>query len=262
MTHTDTFSDGATEHATLQVSAPAPGLSERYRFVPTQQIIAELGGHGFVPVSYQEQRVYKAQRRGFQKHMVRLRRAKERLRVRDSVAEVVVVNSHDGSAALSLTAGIFRLVCSNGLMVSVKTIPEARIVHREYSGIRLKNAIEQIAGALPQIERTAELWQEQLLPQHRILEFAEQAARLRWPNKERRPHIDFSQLSAAKRSADAVNSIWNVYNRVQERLLQGGFEVTFGRNNAIRTARPLTGLERIITLNRDLWDLAASFATN
>ena len=262
MVLTDTFFDGATEHATLQVSAPAPGLSERYHFVPTQEIIAELGGHGFVPVSYQEQRVNKAQRRGFQKHMVRLRRAKERLRVRDSVAEVVVVNSHDGSAALSLTAGIFRLVCSNGLMVSVKTIPEARIVHREYSAIRLKNAIEQIAGALPQIERTAKLWQEQLLPQRRILEFAEQAAALRWPDKERRPHIDYAQLGAAKRPADATNSVWNVYNRVQERLVQGGFELTFGHNNAIRTARPLTGLERIITLNRDLWDLAASFASN
>lgn len=118
------------------------------------------------------------------------------------------------------------------------------------------------ADTAANIERTAELWQEQLLPQRRILEFAEQAAALRWPDKERRPHIDFSQLSAAKRPADATNSVWNVYNRVQERLVQGGFEVTFGHNNPVRMARPLTGLERIITLNRDLWDLAAHFATN
>lgn len=259
---TDTWAGAAAGHATLQASAAAPGLSQRYRFVPTQQIIAELGSHGFVPVSYQEKRVHKAQRRGFQKHMVRLRRAKERLRVRDSVAEVVLVNAHDGSAALSLSAGIYRVVCSNGLMVSVKTVPEARIVHREYSAIRLKNAIEQIACALPQIESIVQLWQKQILPQPRILEFAEKAAALRWPDKECLPQIDLAQLSAAKRAADAVNSLWSVYNRMQERLVLGGFEVTFGSNNAFRNARPLTGLERIIRLNRDLWDLAAGFAAN
>jgi len=44
--------------------APQPGVSERYAFVPTAQIVARLREVGWVPVSASEQRVRLDERRG------------------------------------------------------------------------------------------------------------------------------------------------------------------------------------------------------
>ena len=42
---------------------------------------------------------------------------------RDSVPEVVFLNSHDGTSAYQLRMGIFRVVCTNGLIVSRGCVP-------------------------------------------------------------------------------------------------------------------------------------------
>jgi hypothetical protein len=247
---------------TIRVTAPAPHVSARYHFVPTGRIINEMRKLDFVPVSYLEKQTIKASRRGFQKHIVRLRRAKQKIRVRDSVAELVVINSHDGSAALTLSAGIFRLVCANGLMASVTTVPEVRIVHREYSEARLQAGVETIARTLPLLDQQAELWGGLIMEDNNISEFAERALELRWPDSSKRPNILPGALTAARRREDATNSLWHVYNRVQEKLIHGGFEVTFGRRKHPEIARAIMGLDRIIGINRSLWDLAAEYAKN
>ena len=262
MNNTDFATQQQPAYETLQANMPGPGLSPRYRFVSTREIIAELQRAGFAPAHYQEQRVTSAARRGFQKHIVRLRRSKEPVRVRDSVAEIIVINSHDGSAALSLSAGIFRLVCSNGLMASVATIPEIRIVHREYSVARLQWGVERIAQQLPELEEKAETWQTMALPDAQMLEFAEAAVALRWPEVEKRPQVHLEELLIPKRDEDALDSLWNVYNRLQERIIRGGFEARFAGRKTMSLVRPVTGLDRTIELNRALWDTAMKFQQN
>lgn len=260
MTTTNISAMSINDRDTVQAKMPAPNVSTRYHFVSTQKIIAEMQKLDFMPVSYLEKRTVSANRRGFQKHIVRLRRSEQELRVRDSVAELVVVNSHDGSAALSLSAGIYRLVCSNGLMASVATVPEVRIVHREYSEARLQTGVETIARALPLLEQKAELWGGVTLARNTIHEFAECAVALRWPDVGKRPYVEYEHLAAPMRVEDADDSLWSVYNRIQEKLIHGGFEATFARRKNTSIARPVTGLDRIIEINRNLWDLAAEFA--
>jgi hypothetical protein len=48
-------------------AAPQPGVSERFAFVTTAQIVTRLREVGWVPVSAFEQRVRLDERRGFQK---------------------------------------------------------------------------------------------------------------------------------------------------------------------------------------------------
>ena len=54
---------------------PMQGLSGRYTFVPTARILADLRTQDWVPVSVEEQRIRTESRRGFQKHLIRLRQA-------------------------------------------------------------------------------------------------------------------------------------------------------------------------------------------
>ncbi len=262
MNQTDLFAQGAITPETLLNTNASPLVSPRYHFISTQSILSEMQKLEFKPVSYTEKRAVSPQRRGFQKHIVRLRRSHDVLQVRDSVAELVIVNSHDGSSALSLSAGIFRLVCSNGLMASLATVPEVRIIHRDYSLPRLQAGVEEIARQLPVLERQVDTWQILALRPARIAEFAERATALRWPTSKTQPRVAPAALTVAKRPEDSADTLWNVYNRVQEKLINGGFEVTFGSRKHPSIARAVTGIDRIIDINRTLWQLAAEYANN
>jgi Domain of unknown function (DUF932) len=111
----------------LMIEAPSAyadraydGTSRRYSFFPTDTVIEALRETGWAPVIAQEQRSRQEDRFGYQKHMVRFHRREElgRASLHDSRLELVLMNSHDGGCAFRLYAGVFRLVCSNGLVVS------------------------------------------------------------------------------------------------------------------------------------------------
>ena len=80
------------------------------------------------PLRAQEQSIRTEARRGFQKHVVRFARGEhlqtwEKNQVRP---EVVLVNSHDKSSAYQLHCGLFRLVCTNGMVVWQSYLPRDR----------------------------------------------------------------------------------------------------------------------------------------
>lgn len=62
-------------------------------------------------------------------------------------------------------------------------------------------------------------------------------------------------MLAPKRRDDIGDDLWRTFNRVQERMLQGGVpgRAANGRN---MTTRPVTGIDQGIKLNRALWVLA------
>jgi len=95
--------------------------SNKYVFIPTIQLLDKLADHGWLPASASEVSVRADDRRGFQKHMIRFRRFDDAkpMTVGDSVAEMVLVNSHDGSSCYQLSAGLFRLVSGLSILVTL-----------------------------------------------------------------------------------------------------------------------------------------------
>ena len=90
---------------TLQHTAPAvfaPSAHERlsssYTFVPTARIIDALGQAGFQPVEARQTRS-RSRSPVHARHMIRLRRRLEHVALADSVPELVLLNSHDGTSA-------------------------------------------------------------------------------------------------------------------------------------------------------------------
>ncbi len=101
-------------------SQPIDTVSDRYSFLPTSSVLKGMRENGWLPVRAEQQSVRTEARRGFQKHLIRFARAEhlgswEKNQVRP---EVVLLNSHDKSSAYQLHCGLFRLVCSNGMVVS------------------------------------------------------------------------------------------------------------------------------------------------
>jgi len=94
---------------------PISDVSKRYQFIPTFEVVKRLQNEGWLPTSVQESHVRNQENQGYQKHLIRFQR--QDLILNGEAIEVVLINSHNRSAAYQLMAGVFRFVCSNGMIV-------------------------------------------------------------------------------------------------------------------------------------------------
>ena len=119
-----------------QIRAVAPSIfadtphesrSERYSYIPTASVLAELRGEGFQPFMVCQTRVRHEDRRDYTKHMLRLRHASQING--DEANEIILLNSHDGTSSYQMLAGMFRFVCQNGLVCG-DTVADMRVPHK------------------------------------------------------------------------------------------------------------------------------------
>ncbi|HCE6609194.1 TPA: DUF945 domain-containing protein, partial [Pseudomonas aeruginosa] len=107
--------------------APHESRSERYAYIPTATVLQELRGEGFEPFMVCQTRVRHDDRRDYTKHMIRLRHASQ-INGREA-NEIILLNSHDGTSSYQMLAGMFRFVCSNGLVCG-DTVADVRVPHK------------------------------------------------------------------------------------------------------------------------------------
>ncbi len=115
-----------------------PGVSTRYTFVSTAQVVDLLDAEGWSPVRASQQRVRLENREGFQMHELRFARRTdlgcESFAVGESRPELVLQNAHDGTRAYRIDAGLYRLVCRNGLTVADADFAHVAIRHVDVFG--------------------------------------------------------------------------------------------------------------------------------
>jgi hypothetical protein len=188
------------------------------------------------------------------RHVVRLRPRFQTVQLKDSVPEVVFLNSHDGSSAYQLRMGLFRVVCTNGLIVSRGAFPAYCVSHRGNivddvvaGALKLAERFESLAGQVERMEQRQLFKDEQLA-------FAEAALRLRFPGPAE-SGMQPAQLLVCRRSEDVGDDLWRVYNRCQEHLLRGGLSRRSITGRLTRT-RAIGSIRRDVALNGQLWDLA------
>jgi hypothetical protein len=227
---------------------PSVRVSGRYGFVPTSVIVHALGRAGFVPVQARAARVAH-ERTPFAKHMIRFRhRSHLDVQVGDWLPEVVLVNSHDGSSSFRVMAGVFRLVCLNGLVIG-NAVTDAWVRHTKNAPDEIIDASFRVIAALPNIARSVETMRHTRLNPPEREAFASAALVLRY--QERAP-IDSRQLLEPRRTADESTDLWTTFNVVQENLLRGGQRQNVSR----RRTRRISSVGEDVRLNQALWTLA------
>ena len=106
-------------------------VSERYSFLPTTDILEVLQDDGWE--LWKAQQVHPRKRsESHAKHLLRLRHQDldaENFSGGDSFPEILIVNAHNGTSSYTLRAGIFRFVCSNGMVVSEEDFGMLRVRH-------------------------------------------------------------------------------------------------------------------------------------
>lgn len=268
MTRSGTMPELSRDLLTRQVPAAYAekahaGTSHRYAFFSTDTVVEALRESGWAPVIAQEQRARAEDRFGFQKHLIRFHRREEleHAVLYDSRLELVLMNSHDGGCAFRLYAGVFRLVCSNGLVVSEASFGAISIRHTHRTVQQVVDASQKIARNSDEIGGRIDAFRQRELTETERTDFASRALALRYDSAEVAP-VRPAYLLEPKRSEDRGTSLWQTFNVVQERMMRGSRPDVFkARLENRRTARvrALTGLDAQLNLNRDLWGLAASY---
>jgi len=256
-------------------TAPHASRSSRYAYIPTSEVIDGLMAEGFAPFKAVQSKSRIEGKTEFTKHMIRFRHADAIARADGNIPEVVLINSHDGTSAYKLLSGIFRMICTNGLIVCEKNLGELSIHHK---GNIVNQVIEgsfEIIGQSQKALGTIENWSALQLTSGEQNAFAEAAHSLRFADSDGKidTPITAAQLLTPRRMADrSENSAWTrpapdlyrTMNVVQENVIRGGLSARAMGDGRTRgrmvTTREVRGIDQDVRLNRALWQLAERMA--
>jgi hypothetical protein len=139
-------------------------MSARYRLVPTIEVVGILRDRGFLPVRAEQSRTRVPGKGDFTRHLVRFRHADlfAPVTVGEEVPELVLVNSHDGTSAYRFLAGIFRLVCSKGMVVQSADFGSVSVRHSGGADLRERvlHATYQIMDEAPRTLAKIDAWKQ------------------------------------------------------------------------------------------------------
>lgn len=240
--------------ATAEEVSPTRG--PRYEYIPTIEPLEKLLDQGWGVFEATQNRVRIAGKEGFCRHSLRLRKLDAETNryggAADGTGELVLTNAHDGTAAYTLTAGYFRLVCSNG-MTTGKTIAAHRIIHTKgrSTGMVIDAASRIIEEDFPRMMEQIEGFKKAILTTEQTYELAEHAMALRYGLGLHPFKTD--DLLKVRRAVDDGLSAWSVLNRIQENVMQGGWETRSafsGRKSAVRAVEAIGPVAKI---NTGLW---------
>jgi hypothetical protein len=233
--------------------APHESRSQRYAYIPTATVLTELRKEGFQPFMVTQTRTRHEDRRDYTKHMIRLRHASQ-INARGEANEIILLNSHDGTSSYQMLAGMFRFVCSNGLVCG-DTVADVRVPHKgDVAGQVIEGAYQVLHGFDRALE-SREFMQAITLDEGEAEVFARAALSLKYDDPDKPAPITESQILMPRRFDDRRPDLWSVFNRTQENLTKGGLH---GRsaNGRRQQTRPVQGIDSDIRLNRALWLLA------
>ncbi len=235
-----------------------PAMTGRYTFISTAQVLDALRAEGFMPVRVQQAGSRESARAGYVRHVVTFNLVDASLIGGELIPEIVLMNAHDGSGAYKLMVGVFRIVCSNGLIVADRSLAAIRVAHVGTRTIaEVVSGTHKLVAELPTVLGQIDRWRNTVLAEPQQLAYARIALTLRYP--DRPAPVTPQQLITPRRSEDQGDDLWTVFNRVQEHLITGGLVGQLVTGRRTRT-RPCAAVATSLALNRALWTLTANTA--
>lgn len=245
--------------------------SERFAPVPTIDWLRALAVEGFLPYEASQGSTRTPGKAAYTAHSVRLRRPDDIYdwvnKTRgDVLPDIILANANDGTRAADIFAGMTRIVCLNGLVVSDGAVPSVKVGHVGRAVDKIIEGTYRVVEDLKRVIGVRDHWASVPLSLERQREFATRVHALRWPTDEEgkaTTAIQASALTVARRTEDLPETLWHVFNRVQENVVAGGLEsrrtLASGRTRLVKS-RAVNATRANIALNQGIWAIAEEFA--
>jgi hypothetical protein len=245
-------------------SEPSDRVSSDYKFLSTIDVVDRLKGDGWRTMSVQHIKKRDKSKLATSKHRVIMAPPGD---FTDNVVggtspRLVIQNAHDGSSALRFMLGLFRMICSNGMIVTSSVLENMRMIHKNSHSGSVDEILNCFGESWSNTSKTIELWKGIDVNATEANRFAHSAFLLRHPHvtKDSIGENHF-QLLKTRRIEDEDTSLWHRFNTVQEHLTNGGYSIAApGIENRRQGARALRGATADTKMNRGLWDIASATA--
>ena len=244
-----------------------PNLTNKYLFVNTETIIDDLGKLGWKPVTA-AMRKNRGKDTIFSKHMVTFQNPDIMIKSKDgddAFPRIILSNSHDGLQAFKFSVGIYRLVCSNGLVVADEEFSDFKIKHKGYTFEELRNVISQAVQDLPNKVEVLNKMKSKILTKEQREKLALDAMLVRagiTPDSDKAKDFEYDQetlvdILEPKRDADKGDDLWRTFNVIQEKITKGDFHAAL-KGAKVRKVRAIKSFEKDLEVNKQLFRLATA----
>jgi hypothetical protein len=237
----------------------SPSVSSKFTHIPTFKVVEDMAQLGWGVVDAKQVKARKGQ--GYQKHLVVFRNPDVVINGADGdtvFPQILLTNSNDGKNAFTFTAGLFRLVCENGLVISTEQFNDVKMRHMGYTFEELQSQIREMVEQLPLTVESMNKMKAIKLSEEQAKELAKKALSTRFTEEQiDSVKVDLDLLLEPTRSEDKGSDLWSVFNVIQEKILEGDFQYLSGAK--IRKARKVKNFKQDMEINQKLFAMAAEF---
>lgn len=254
----------------LHTAPTNPNVSGRYVQANTMTVIEDLAKLGWYPVQAKQCRPKKNSSGIHSFHIVAFQNPDVRImktlengeKVVDAYPRIILTNSHDGFNSFKFMVGLFRVVCSNGLVVCSQEFANISIRHINYDFEELRKIVATTIEQVPNIVSKMNTMRTITLNDEQKTAIATEVIKIRQdvaPEEQIKVDTEtIEDILTPIREEDNANDLWTIFNICQEKLIKGGFQRK-SRNNKMRRQRPITSIKKDIDYNQRLWETAEQY---
>ena len=242
-----------------------PDVSDKYVQATTIDVVRDMEKLGWHPVEAKQCRARKGSKGIRSFHMIAFENENVKIVKGDSteaMVRVILTNSHDGFNSFKFMCGIYRLICSNGLVVSDMEFESISIRHINYDFNELRYTIAAMLDKIPEVVAKMNQMTAVTLTEEQKINFAKEAYRIR-KGFEEGENFDvdndtLTDILSPIRSEDEKDDLWTIFNRCQEKIIKGGFSAKSNKGR-LRRQRGITSIKKDIDMNQKLWEVSQKY---
>lgn len=224
---------------------PSPKVSDRYSFADSEYYLQK-----FIDANWTIHSARQVSKSEYAPHQVILRN-NDIATVGDLLPQLMFTNSHNGIKKMTIDTGIYRLVCSNGLVVPTSITQSLSIKHLDLGDSTTDTIVNSFYEKVPIIMNNIDRMRNKILTDDEIDNFTYNALQIRFTNAV---GININDVVKPLRLEDNSDDLWTVFNVVQEKLIRGGIQLP-----SKRRSRPINNFVNDNNINTKLWELAEQY---
>jgi len=216
-------------------------IKQKEFYIPTLDVVTKLQDEGWRISGVAEQR---GKNRKITNNYVQLQHpdfaVKNSKGKDEAFTSITLSNSCNGAKPLQMSLGLFRQVCTNGLVAFDQHAESQNIKHIAINARDLDRFITPMNSKVNKLLAEVNEMKHRGLSAEEIRKLAREAASLRYSNLD---DINIDDLLTVNRVEDESNDLWTVFNRIQENL-----------------THDVKNMSEDIRINQQLFSLVENFA--
>ena len=241
---------------------PSSEVTDKYTFISTEKVIDDMEVLGWKVSDAKEVKARTKATIGFQKHLLVFRNNDVVINGEDGdtvFPQILLTNSHDGKNSFQFTAGLFRMICENGLVIADTEFEDVKMRHMGYTFEDLQTLIKDMVEKLPLTVESMNKMKNVELEEEQVLELAKSLLDIRVEGTDNTfNEYAITNVLESQRKEDEGNMLWEVFNRVQENIIEGNFEYKTPKGK-VRQARVIKNFKQDQDVNKKMFSKALEF---